>query len=329
MRKSAILIGFGAFFLAFALLLQFYAYDKLTLIPGDTNALQELNDPSAKFFDAATLTMKQGLVTTKQTVIVDKKATRAQGGDALVLQINQSTDNDGQPPPLDGFASHFAIDRHTGKPLNCCNDYMSRSENGKLVTTPVQHQGFTVKFPLDAGKKSYPYWDNTLRKTVMMKYAGTESIRGLSVNKYTVVVPDTKYLQQKLPGFLFGGAKSSPAVTADRSYANERTIWVEPRTGAYIKVVEHQVITLTDPASGKKVTGIDTRQTMTDKTIKENVDNYKGQSTMLQILKPLPWILGLLGLILLIAGGALIVLEGRKSNRHDPRSGNGTRRSPA
>lgn len=330
MRKSAILIGFGAFFLAFALLLQFYAYGKLTVIPADTNTQQVLDDPAAKYLDAESLTMKQGLVTTRQTVTVDKKATKAQGGNALVLFVNQVTDNDNQAPPVNSFRSHFGLDRSTGKPLNCCDDYMSKIEAGKDVNTPVQHQGYTVKFPFGAEKKSYPYWDNTLRKSITMKYVGTEKIRGLAVNKYTAMVPKTTYEQQQLPGFLFGGAKSSPAVTADRAYANERTIWAEPRTGAFIKVAEHQVVTLTDPASGNSITGIDTRQTMTDATVKANVKQYDSKSSQLGLLKLLPWILGVLGLVLLIGGIALAVLEGRKEDDYSRgRSGRGSRRSIA
>lgn len=330
MRKSAILIGFGAFFLAFALLLQFYAIGKLAVIPADTNTQQVLDDPAAKYLDAESLTMKQGLVTTKQTVTVDKKTTSAQGGNALVLFVNQVTDNDNQAPPVNSFRSHFGLDRSTGKPLNCCNDYMSKIVDGKDVNTPVQHQGYTVKFPFGAEKKSYPYWDNTLRKSITMKYVGADKIRGLSVNKYTAIVPKTNYEQQQLPGFLFGGAKSSPAVTADRAYANERTIWAEPRTGAFIKVAEHQVVTLTDPSSGKSITGIDTQQTMTDATVKANVDLYSSKSKLLGILALLPWILGLIGLILLIGGIALVVMGGRKNDDYSGRRRDGsTRRSTA
>lgn len=311
MRKSAIVIGFGAFFLTLALLLQFYAYDKLTVIPADTNVQQLLSDSNAKFFDADTLSFKQGKVTTVQTVVADKKASDAQGGNSIVLDINQVTDNNAQAPPIDAFTSHFGVNRHTGLPLDCCNDNMSRLDGVKVVDKPVQHQGYTIKFPFGAGQGSYDYWDNTLQKTMTMKYAGTDTIMGLKVNRYEGDVPNTKYTQQALPGFLFGGAKTSPGVLADRSYQNQRIIWAEPTTGAFIKVSEHQVVTLTDPASGKSVTGIDTTQVMTPATVKANVDEYKGKASQLKLLKLMPWVLGILGLLLLIAGIAILVVGGR------------------
>nr|WP_279538874.1 DUF3068 domain-containing protein [Allobranchiibius sp. GilTou38] len=302
-RKSAIVIGFGAFFLTLALLLQFYAFDKLTVIPADTNTQQVLSDNNAKFFDADTLSFKQGTVTTRQTVVADKKASDAEGKNSIVLDINQSTDNNNQAPPIDAFTSHFALNRHTGKVIDCCNDNM----NGK----PVQHQGYTVKFPFGAGKGSYPYWDNTLQKPMTMTYAGTDKIRGLSVYRYHGVVPQTTYTKQAIPGFVFGGAKDSPGVNADRAYANDRTIWVEPQTGAFIKVEEKEVVTLTDPANGKSVKGIDTDQVMNDATVKANVDEYKGKASQLKLLKLMPWVLGVLGLILLVVGIVLLLIGGR------------------
>lgn len=318
MRKSAIVIGFGAFFLTLALLLKFYAFEKLTVIPADTNTQQVLSDPNAKYFDAASLTFKQGTVTTRQTVVADKKAADEQGGNSIVLNINQSTDNDNEAPPIDAFTSRVALNRHTGKVIECCNDNM----NGK----PVQHQGYTVKFPFGAGKGSYPYWDNTLQKTMTMKYAGTDKIRGLSVNRYHGVVPQTTYTKQAIPGFVFGGAKDSPGVTADRAYANDRTIWVEPQTGAFIKVEEKEVVTLTDPASGKSVKGIDTDQVMNDATIKSNVDEYKGKASQLKLLKLMPYVLGILGLILLVVGIALLLVAGRGDRADDTEAGYDTRR---
>lgn len=311
MRKSAIVIGFGAFFLTLALLLKFYAYDKLTVIPADTNVQQVLSDPNAKFFDADTLSFKQGKVTTIQTVVADKKGSEAQGGNSIVLNINQVTDNNNQAPPIDAFGSHLGLNRHSGLPLDCCDDSMTRLQGTKVVTKPVQHQGYTIKFPFGAGKGSYDYWDNTLQKSMTMKYVGTDTIEGLAVNRYEGSVPDTKYTQQALPGVLFGGAKSSPGVLADRSYKNDRTIWAEPTTGAFIKVAEHQVITLTDPATGRTVTGIDTNQVMNDATVKKNVDEYKGKASQLKLLQLMPWVLGILGLLLIIAGIAILLVSGR------------------
>ncbi|WP_265442465.1 DUF3068 domain-containing protein [Flexivirga meconopsidis] len=313
MRKSAVVIGFGAFFLTMALMLKFYAYDKLAVIPKDINTSQSLTDPKAYFFDADTLKYRTAPMTTRLTVAVDKEESKRVGGNAIVLDKWQYSDNNGKPPPMDASTAHYAVDRHTGLPVRIPDE----NANGK----PVQTQGYTIKFPFDLVKgRSYPYWDGTLGKAIGMKYVGTESIEGMQTYKYVVDIPPTVYTKFEVPGFLFGLGQDSPAQNADRAYANQRTVWADPQTGVFMKVEERQTQTVSIPGHDP-VPLVRTATIMDDATVKANVDEYKTKAMQLKALKIAPWVLGILGVLLLIGGAALAVLLGRR-----PGSASGTGR---
>ncbi|NNG41174.1 DUF3068 domain-containing protein [Flexivirga sp. ID2601S] len=307
MRKSAIVIGFGAFFLTMALLLKFYAYDKLAVIPMDQNTGQVAVDKNAYLFDAGTLKFQRATLTTRITAVVDKPASEDHGDNVVVFDKNQFSTIPQTKTPQQAVTERIAVDRHTGLPVNCCND----SQNGK----PVKHEGYTVKFPFGVDKgKTYQYWDASIMKPMDMKYAGTDKLNGLSVYRFEGSVPrqTLKATPTKdAPGFLFGGAQDSPGVTADWSYSVDRTIWVEPETGAFIKVGEAQKQWLTNPANDKSVQVLTTNSIFDDATVKKNVDDYKTKSMQLKALKLAPWILGILGVLLLIGGVVLAALLGR------------------
>ncbi|WP_265446746.1 DUF3068 domain-containing protein [Flexivirga meconopsidis] len=315
MRKSAIVIGFGAFFLTMALLLKFYAYDKLAVIPMDQNTGQVAVDKNAYLFDAGTLKFQRTTLTTQITAVVDKKASEDYGKNAVIFNKNQFSTIPQTKTPQQAVTEHFAVDRHTAKTLNCCND----SQNGK----PVNHEGYTVKFPFSVDKNStYPYWDASIQKPMDMKYAGTDKIKGLTVYRFEGSVPRQTLVstpKKEAPGFLFGGAQDSPGVNADWTYAVDRTIWVEPQTGAFIKVGEAQKQWLTDPKSNKSVQVLTTNSIFDDATVQKNVDDYKTKAMQLKALKLAPWILGILGILLLIGGVILAALVGR--NRAQGRHG--------
>ena len=119
MRKAAILIGIGAFCVTMALLLKFYAYDKLAVVPYDQNTRQLVVDDSATFFDADNVRPGSGKLTTTVTVIGDpdesERASEQTGRNVAVMSKGQVSDNNGEAPPMDASRQTFAIDRTTGE----------------------------------------------------------------------------------------------------------------------------------------------------------------------------------------------------------------------
>lgn len=320
MRKSAIVIGFGAFFLTLALLLKFYAYPRLAVIPKDQNTSQTLVDPKANYLDVASLSFKKDSpIQTTATVVADKNAAKGLSSDALIINQWQYTDgvenakkaqdDKTKNPPISATVQRYAIDRKTGKTL--------KWDGTELNGEPVDYQGsYTIKLPFNLEKKSYPYFDTTLAKPVDLEYKATEKVRGMETYKFEVTIPDTEFMKQETPGMLFGLAKESPAQNASRSYANQITVWADPVTGVFMKMQQHQVQKLSIP-NHDPITVMDTTSVMDDATVKKNVDEYSSKGGQLKALGVAPWVLMPLGLILIIVGAIMALMaRGRTQGRH-------------
>lgn len=315
MRKAAIVIGLGAFFITMALLLRFYAYGQLAVVPLDQNTQQVVVDKHATFFDADNVKPGAGTLTTTARVIGDpaasKKASKASGKDIAVMTKGQTSDNNNEAPPMDAWTGTFTIDRYTGLPVHC--NGCPETQDGK----PVRYVGQLIKFPFQTAKKDYQYWDTTVSAPMTMKYVDTEQIKGLTVYRFQGTVPPTKFRTQEIPRGAFG-LPDIHGVVADRSYSNDRTLWIEPETGVIIKLQEKQHQELKDPEPGAKLlNALTTDSVMSDATVTKNVDDYKSKATLLKILRIwAPLLLALLGIILLLGGIAMSVL-GRQDRRDD------------
>lgn len=314
MRKAAILIGIGAFCLTMSLLLKFYAYDKLAVVPLDQNTRQLVVDEKATFFDADNVKPGGGKLTTTVTVIGDpaasEKLSEQTGKNVAIFSKGQTSDNNNEAPPMDAGRQTFAIDRYSGKAV----PWNGNSQNGQ----PKDFQnGLMIKFPFQTQKQSYQYYDGTIGKPMEMKYVGEETIKGLKTYKFEGSVPVTKFRTQEVPRGLFG-LPDTGAVQADRTYANDRTVWVEPETGVMIKVVENQrqQLTLNEPGA-KPVNALTTDSVMTDDTVQKNVDEYATKASQLKILRFwAPLVLGILGIGLLL-GGLVLSAASRGGRRDD------------
>lgn len=317
MRKAAVMIGFGAFFITMALLMRFYAYPKLAVIPQDQNTQQLVKDDRATYFDAPTVKPGAGKILTKVTVVADKaaskKASDELGRNVVVVDQWQSTatvksDGSLSKPPMDAYTAHYAVDASTGAAIEGWKD---STKDGK----PFNPSGQTVKFPFNTSKDgSYEYFDSTLNKAFPVKFAGEEKLKGLTVYKFTQSVPRTKFTTMDVPPTIFG-LPDGNGVVADRFYQNERTLWIEPTTGVMMKVQEKQHQELVVP-NAKPVNAMTTTSTMTDETVTKNVDEYKTKATQLKILRvTAPIVLGLIGLLAL-ALGLFMSLRARPGGRH-------------
>ncbi|WP_052592496.1 DUF3068 domain-containing protein [Luteipulveratus mongoliensis] len=321
MRKASVIIGLGAFFVTMALLLKFYAYDKLAVIPLDQNTRQTVVDDHATFFDADKVAPGSGKLTTIATVIGDpdasRKASDKSGKDVVVINKGQTSDNNGEAPPMEASTQRIVIDRFTGLPVNG----YGATQNGR----PKQFIGQLIKFPFQTKQKTYQYWDDTADKPMDMKYVGHEDIKGLKTYKFEGSLPLAEFREQEVPRGIFG-LPDTGAVVAKRLYENTRTLWVEPETGVIIKLQEnqHQVLRIDQPGA-KEVNALTTKSVFTDKTIKDNVDEYKTKVVLLKILRLwAPLALGILGLLLLLGGLAMSVVGlGRRGDNPDVELGGG------
>lgn len=307
MRKfAAVLIGLGAFLLVAGLLLRFYAYPRLAVVPLDQNSQSVVVGENSQFFDIESLSPQTGTITTTVTVIGDKKA----GEDAsnelderiAVWDKGSVTDNNDSEPPMTASTERIAFDRFTGEAVDCCD----ANEDG----TPTNYDGLVFKFPFDTQQETYDYWDGSLGKAVPIDFEGTEELNGVETYVFKQDIPSTQVGTREVPALILGLTGGN--VEADEYYENVRTIWVEPNTGVMMKVLEQQKQELR--LDDKQLTLIDTDSAYTEDTIKENTDTYGPLGSQLKLVHSTIPVWGGIGGILLMVIGAVL---GRRKNESD------------
>ncbi|GAA3548170.1 hypothetical protein AFL01nite_26530 [Aeromicrobium flavum] len=306
-RGAVAFLTLGAFLLTLGVAMKVYAYDRLAVVPKDQNTQQILGDDNANFFDADNVAPGSGPISTVATVIGDpdlakEAADENDGADIAVFTKGQSTDNNDQAPPIDFLEQTFAIDRYTGAAV----PWSGASQNGE----PIEYEGQIIKFPFNTQKKSYDYWDATVKAPMKMEYEGTEKVEGtdgsIDTYRFSGSIPETEFGVREVPRAIFGLADTGP-VEATRTYANERTVWVEPETGVMVKIEEAQKQWLKhDERGAKDVVAMDTVSSSSPETIQANIDEYGSKSASLKAVRTwLPLALGGLGVLSLLAGVAL------------------------
>lgn len=308
MRKllPAILIGIGAFLITMGLLFRFYAVPRLAVAPTDQNSRQTVVGPNSTFFDAESLTVQTGTLTSIATVIGDPKASeeasKQTGRDLAVWDKGQITDNNDTQPPMEASDARIVFDRYTGEAVDCCG----ATSNGE----PMTFKGQLVKWPFFTEKKTYQYWDGSTNQAYDAEFKGVESIDGLEVYRFQQTVPRTKTEDREVPAKIFG--LPDTAIMAERYYSNERTFWVEPVTGVMIKLTEKQYQTLEYPGA-EPVIAVQTESTFSPETVAQNVADYRTKATLLAAIKgPVPGVMVPLGIALLLAGIGLSLLWQRR-----------------
>ena len=175
----------------------------------------------------------------------------------------------------------FATDRSDGTAVN--GSYVPPSAEEK--------EGLVNKWPFDAEKKTYPYWDGMLGQAVDAEYDGTETIDGLETYRYHVLIEE----------------ESAEVVTdVDGVYSQDKYIWIDPVTGAIINQTQHEVRELTDGS-----TLLDMQLDFTEDQVSANAEDAKDNGGLLTLLTKTVPLIGLVGGVLALLVGAFLVFAGR------------------
>ncbi len=314
MRKlSLALIAIGVFLIVLGPMVRFYAYPRLAVAPANQRSVTTLVGPDATIFDIATLQEITTDLTTKVNTAGDASTPEKSEGDVTYVNSTSTTSPNpegGEPIMRSRDVERMTFDAHTGEANpNCCGDFISDTEG---VETPVSHTGLVAKFPFQTEKKTYPFWDSTLRKDAPIMYMGTGQVEGVDVYKFSQTIAPVQYDSMDVPLSLLG-LEGDETVAAERMYSNTRTLWVEPETGVILKRSEAVRETL-DYEGESRVTLTEVTTGYDDKTVKKNADEYGSQATMLKLVRStLPAVAFVLGLISLIAG----LVIGRRRDDED------------
>jgi len=306
MRRFAapVLIGLGTFLIVGALLLKFYAYPRIAVVPEDQNSVTELSATGATVFDVSSLEQITTDLSIKATTRGDVKAAE-KAPDGAVVWVGTQTVKKSDGGIISQSSDITAMDGTTAEAVNCCGVAVD-VVNG--VGTPVVRKGLVFKFPFNTQKKDYQVWDDTLLGTATAKYVGEEEIQGMKVYKFTTDIPETVVGTREVPASVLG--IEGTVVNADETYQVQRQVFVEPTIGAIIDRIDDQRATLT--YGDAELVTTEAEISYTDAQVKSNVDDYESKAVLLSgVRTTYPLIAGLLGLLALAAG----VLLGRGSTR--------------
>ena len=287
---SSGLVLIGVFGLVLGALLRFYAPSQALKTPLNLNIKLVATDPAAKKLNAST-----GQLDTVALNATRRVRTDSQASDSKVTVIQETlcivvatdkvpecVDKDDAQNRLVNFTTdRVAADR---KNANAVNDPKYKENiNGD---GNVKHSGLTYKWPFDAKKHSYPFFDPISMQAPQANFVGTEKLFGMTLYKYQAVIT---------------GADVEVGPGIPGKYDDTRTVWIDPVTGTVVKGAEHQVRTL---ASGG--VALDTTLTFDQASQKYQADFAKDARRKITLLTVvLPVVSAVLGLIALAFGALL------------------------
>lgn len=238
-------------------------------------------------------------------------------GKTLIWNVYQATDWVDQKVPISRSESRIALDRISGAAVTwkgqCYND-VKVTTTATSVCQPgnIAYTGQLYLFPFGTGKKTYQYFDGTLRTSLPMQYQGTETVAGLPTYRFvqTVARQQVATDSETLSGLL--GFLAPKAKTGAMYYQDTRTLWVEPMTGAIVAYREQMRRELV-PDVGDTIPVVDATfqydKATSDAIVKEA---RTGRDQLLTYGRYLP--IGLLVIGVLAVGAGLLITRRRPEN---------------
>ncbi|MPY63547.1 DUF3068 domain-containing protein [Streptomyces spongiae] len=303
---SLVTLGVGTFLLVLAPLLAWYVEPRAAVNPIDIDTTAVYTGTGSVFDVEEVRTVPDQRITITQRVR-GNVADSERSGKAAVWDVTTSVDTDKSLPAADphdalDFTPHrWVNDRRTNRPVHCCGE-----------KPYIQGEAY-LKFPFDVQRRDYRWWDNTLGKTVTLRFQGVKKIRGYEGYRFTGTVPATRNGTRLVPGAIVDQPER-PQVVAEEWYANHGIeLVVDQATGRVLFARTGPRQTLRAPG-GKKDAAVllDSRKIQfTADTQKFAVDQAKKDSGQLRLVgRTLPVGAGVLGFVL-AAVGAVLVARGR------------------
>lgn len=297
MRKliAWVLLGLGAFLVVAALVAETWAEDQVKRTPLDVNSVTRL-DGTAQRIDTENGGLDQFDVRATSFTKADSEAS---DDDVVVFVSNTclvkdvpdtpdcgepGTGENADPNVINVSEPHvFATDRRTAQAVND-SKYLPAG-------TPETH-GLVNKWPFDAQQRDYEVWDGMLQRAVPATFEGEETIDGLDTYVYQLEL-------QEEPAEVVEGT--------DGLYSQEKTYWIEPKTGTIIRQTQVEQRTLED---GTVLLDLDIA--FTDDQVQTNVDDTSDNVDSLQLISSTVPLVGLLLGIPLMLAGLILLLLGRR-----------------
>ncbi|MFC4011451.1 DUF3068 domain-containing protein [Nonomuraea purpurea] len=294
--STLVLIGFGAFFIALAPLLKFWAAGQIVSAPAAQFGILRLEAKGAQYFslqDLKVLTGDLDIIVTTRGDVKDANSQRVVWDEATV--VNDVTN---KRPQIDISERRSAFDRYTGLGVNCCGSSIKKA--------PVTLEGQIYKFPFDVEKKTYKVFNSTAGKAFDTKFVREDKVNGLPVYVFEQTAPPTKTETRTAPANVLGVTGTTGDVQVDRWYDGKTTYWVEPVTGSPVRqeMQRHEVLKTQDGI--ERSVAFAATAKMTEKTVDDLVKTaQEGKNTINLLRNIIPLVLLIVGVVLVLAGAVL------------------------
>jgi hypothetical protein len=215
-------------------------------------------------------------------------STRSTSGDVVVLNQTVTTTLAGRPLG-EPATSVLAVDRTTNRHVAGFGSDVKRS-------------GQALGMPWHAQKSTYPFWDDTARRTLPARFVAERTVSGLPVYEYSITTGQPVVIgQRQVPGAALGAPGT---VSLDVTYSREGTLLVDPLTGTPVSATDHSVQALARPGTTQPlVTLADVTVSTTPADRASTIDTVSSGHQMLTLVRMvIPIIAAVLGLALLALG---------------------------
>lgn len=282
----------GGFLVALAVLAQFWAPGQLMRTPLDTDSTTLL-DGTAELSDGTGGTdefpVKAFSVTQADSERSDSDVIVFQNSSCLVKDEGEIDEcvsaDDPQERLISASTDNFATDRRTA---------MAVDDPQYLPPSAEAKEGLVNKWPFEAEKKTYLYWDGYAGEAVDAVYDRTEDVDGLETYVYKITVSD-------VPIEVSDGVQGT--------YSTDREIWIDPTTGAIVNQFETQERLDDD---GNTFLALD--YGFTDEQVADNAETSKSNASSLNLItNTVPLIGWIVGIPALLIGIALQVMRRRSA----------------
>lgn len=282
----------GGFLVTLAVLAQFWAPGQLMKTPLDTDSLTLL-DGTAQLSDGTGGTdefpVKAFSVTRADSERSDSDVVVFQNSSCLVKDEGEIDEcvsaGDPQERLISASTDNFATDRR---------DAMAVDDPKYLPPSAEDKEGLVNKWPFEAEKKTYPYWDGYAGEAVDATFDRTETVDGLETYVYKTVVND-------VPIEITDGVQGT--------YSTDKEIWIDPTTGAIVNQFEHQERVDSD---GNPFLILDFG--FTDEQVAGNAEDSKKNADSLKLVTgTVPLIGWIVGIPALLVGIALQLMRRRSA----------------
>ena len=244
---------------------------------------------------------------------------------------------------LSATIDRVSVNRKTsvpdGKVHSIQFDALPEGGNVEDVSVDVPRQGFQYKFGFNVKKRPYLYFDTNTRTDNPANFVGETTLKGIKVYEFVSEVPETDLSELPNPqgeaalgtlltqpaswwGITGRGIKPNDPVTMHRYAKATRHVFVEPVTGTILDGKEDQEQYYRSPDQSEampaaireyKLHALKGTFKWADSTVArqaDKADHYKGLLNLAKFWLPL--ILGILGVLLILAWLFLFLRDRRK-----------------